>query len=336
MAGDPLRFGILSTARINTSLLTAAAAVEDVEFVAVASRDGERARAYAERHGIARAYGSYEELLEDPQLDAVYVPLPNDMHAAWTLRALEAGKHVLCEKPTTRTGAQAEALVEVAERSGLGLHEAFMYQHLPLMAELRRLVAAGAIGPLRTIVCRFGFTLPEPESDLRGSAEREGGALADIGCYCVHAIRSLAGEPERVFAEAVEGWGGVDMRCCATLRIGDVLATFDVALDVPRRNGLEVVGADGALRIEDPWHGSRPEIEVVRDLDADRITVAVADPYRLELEHVAASMADGFDAAAARDLVGQARTVEALRASMTANRPVTLTPQGRVRDANEI
>ena len=326
MAGDPLRLGILSTARINTSLLTAAAAVEGVAFVAVASRDGERARAYAARHGLEHAYGSYEQLLADPEVDAVYVSLPNDTHVAWTLRALEAGKHVLCEKPVTRSAAQAEEIAAVAKRAGLGVHEAFMYQHLPLMAEVRRLVAAGAIGPLRTIVCGFGFTLPEPESDHRASAERQGGALADIGCYCVHAIRSLAGEPERVSAEAVIGWGGVDLRCCATLRVGDVLATFDAALDVPRRNGIEVVGADGAIHVEDPWHASRSEIEIVRDLDRDLLPVPVADPYRLELEHVAASMARGYNSAAAEDLVGQARALEALYASIAENRPVALAP----------
>jgi predicted dehydrogenase len=321
----PLRWGVLSTARINTLLLTAAAAADDVDFVAVASRDAARARAYAERHGLERAYGSYEQLLADPDLDAVYISLPNDMHATWTQRALEAGKHVLCEKPATQSEAAARAIAAAAATAQRSVFEAFMYQHLPLMAEIRRLVAAGAIGPVQAVHCRFGFGLPTPETDHRASADREGGALADVGCYCVHAIRALAGEPERVFAEAVLGWDGVDKRCCGTMRSGDRLGTIDVSLESPTRNGLEVVGPDGAIRAEDPWHARDPKIVITRDLDADVMPVPVADPYRLELEHVAAQLRKhAFDLDAADELVRQARTMEALRSSIRTGKPVAV------------
>ena len=175
-----VRFGILSTARINEKVLAGARESELVEVAAVASRDQARAGEYAREHGIARAYGGYEELLADPELDAVYISLPNSLHVKWSIRALEAGKHVLCEKPLSRRPDDVERAFDVADRTGLLLTEAFMYRHNPQTARLQELVAGGAIGQLRFVRAAFSFTLSDP-ANIRLSSDLDGGALMDIG-----------------------------------------------------------------------------------------------------------------------------------------------------------
>ncbi len=165
-----LRVGLLSTAAINRSLLGGARVAEGVEVVAVASRDRERAEAYAAEHGLGRAHGSYEALLEDPEVDAVYVPLPNSLHVPWSIRALDAGKHVLCEKPLTRRPEEAEAAFDAAERDGRVLAEAFMWRHHAQARKLQELVAAEAVGPLRMIRTAFSFDIfatPDRAEDVR-------------------------------------------------------------------------------------------------------------------------------------------------------------------------
>ena len=193
-------WGILSTARINRLVLAGARTSDRVEVVAVASRDPVRAEAYAREQGIDRSYGSYEALLGDEDIDAVYISLPNSMHVEWSIRALEAGKHVLCEKPLTRRAAEAERAFDVAERQGRLLMEAFMYRHNPQTHRLTSLVDEGAIGRLQLVRAAFSFTA-QPATNIRLLAELDGGALMDVGCYCVSASRLLAGEPTRLHGE---------------------------------------------------------------------------------------------------------------------------------------
>ena len=176
-----------------------------------------RAEAYAAEHGIATAHGSYEALLADPGVDAVYVSLPNGMHHPWTMQALAAGKHVLCEKPYTRHPAEAEEAFDAAEAAGLVLAEAFMYRHHPQTTKVARLVADGAIGRLCAVKTTFTFPLHDL-SDVRALPELDGGALMDVGCYCISGIRLLAGEPEHVRGEQVTGTTGIDMAFHGTLR----------------------------------------------------------------------------------------------------------------------
>ncbi|MGH3022044.1 MAG: Gfo/Idh/MocA family protein, partial [Gaiellaceae bacterium] len=201
---ETLRIGILSTARINGRILPAARDSELVEVVAVASRDGARATAYAREHGIARAHQGYEALLADSEVDAVYVPLPNSLHVEWTRRALEAGKHVLCEKPLTDEPDDAEALFDLAESKGLVLAEAFMYRHNPQTKRVEELVRAGAIGRLQLVRTSFGFPV-EGAENIRLAADLDGGSLLDLGTYCVSGARLLAGEPESVLGRQVIG-----------------------------------------------------------------------------------------------------------------------------------
>jgi len=192
-----VRLGLLSTANINRLVLAGARASSEVEVVAVASRDGARAEEYARDHGIGRAHGSYEALLADPEVDAVYISLPNSLHVDWSVRALEAGKHVLCEKPFSRRPMDVDRAFGAAERAGRVLAEAFMYRHHPQTKRVSELVREGAIGELRAIRAAFSFPLADREN-VRMRPELDGGALMDVGCYCVSGSRLLGGEPERV------------------------------------------------------------------------------------------------------------------------------------------
>ena len=203
-----MRLGLLSTANINEALL--GGKPDGVEIAAVASRDASRAQAYAREHGIGRAHGSYEELLADDELDAVYIPLPNGMHHEWTLKAIDAGKHVLVEKPYSRHAAEAEEAWDAAGRAGVIVMEAFMWRHHPQAAAALALVEQGRIGRLREIRTTFSFPLFDHEN-VRMVADLDGGALMDVGCYCISGARLLGGEPERVFGEQVVGPTGVDV-----------------------------------------------------------------------------------------------------------------------------
>ncbi len=307
------RWGILSTANINEKLIDAARDSDEVEMVAVASRDPARAAAYARDHGLERAFGSYDELLGDPDLDAIYISLPNSMHVEWATRALEAGKHVLCEKPLSRRVAEVEALFDAADRSGRLCMEAFMWRHNPQTQRLAALVAGGAIGELRLVRSAFTFLLTDM-GDVRLSSDLDGGGLMDVGCYCVSAVRLLAGEPRVVTAQQVSAPNGVDQRFVATLSgDGDVLAAIDAALDLPDRSELEAIGSDGSIRVSDPWHCRAPGLDVRRGEREERIAIEPVDSYRLQLENFSAAIEGRGEPLLGRaDALGQARVIEAL------------------------
>jgi len=312
---ERLRVGILSTAKINNAILTGARASAGAEVVAVASRDRGRAEAYAAEKGIPRAHGSYEALLADEAVEVVYVPLPNSMHLPWSVKALEAGKHVLCEKPLSPRAADVEAAFDAAERAGRILMEGFMWRYHPATEKVVSLVRGGAIGNLRVVRSAFGFALDPAADNVRWSSELEGGAMMDVGCYCVSALRLLAGEPERVSAELVAGGDGVDARLAGVLRFGgDVLGTFDCAFDVPYRAGIEVVGSTGTIVSLDPWHGQSPVVRILRpETDPEEVAVEAANPYAGELDDLARAVREGSSPRLGRaDAVGQARTIEAL------------------------
>jgi len=310
-------WGILSTARINELVLAGARKSDRVEMVAVGSRDRARAEAYASEHGLERAYGSYQELVDDPAIDAVYISLPNDAHAEWSIRVLRAGKHVLCEKPLTRRAAEAEEAFDVAEQEGRLLMEAFMWRHHPQIRRLEQLIAEGAIGKLRLIRAVHSFTADDP-LDIRLLTELDGGSLMDVGCYCVHAARHLAGEPERVYGEAVWNDAGVDVRFAGTMVFpGEILCQISCGLDVLETHQLEVQGDSGILFLDDPWHGwTAPRIELRTDDGLEEIRFEPADPYQLELENLSDAILGGAEPLLGRaDAVGQARALELLFSS---------------------
>jgi predicted dehydrogenase len=324
MSGEPVKWGIVSTADINRKVIPGAKASPKVDLVGVASRTQERADAYAREWEIPRAYGSYEAMLDDPEIEAVYISLPNTLHVDWSMRALEAGKHVLCEKPLTRRPHEVEAAFAAADRAGRFLMEAFMWRHNPQTRKLVELVGDGAIGELRLVRSTFSYSLYDDEN-IRLKTEVEGGALMDVGCYDVSASRLLAGEPERVFGEAWYGPTGTDWVFTATMRFpNDVIATFDCGTALVNRDELEAIGSEGSLFLDDPWHCLRPGIELRRGGEVERIEIERQDSYRLELENLSDAIRGAGEPLLGReDALGQARALEALHASATTHMPVT-------------
>jgi len=320
-----LKWGVLSTARINRKFLAGLRKTDEAEVVAVASRDETAAHAYARQHDIPRGYGGYDALLHDPDVEAVYISLPNALHVEWSTRALEAGKHVLCEKPISRRAAEVRELFDLAQARGLLLMEGFMFRHHPQTERLLALVREGAIGRLRMIVSSFSFHAPDP-SNIRLQRGLDGGALMDVGCYCVSATRLLGGEPLRVQAEQSLGADGVDVTFAGTLRLREeVLAHFDAGLALAPRHGLEVVGEEGTLVLADPWHCTRPGIELRLADGTQRIEIELANPYALEAENFSRVIRGDAEPQLGRDdAVGQARAIEALYQAADQGRAVEL------------
>ena len=301
-----IRLGLLSTASINGAVLAVRAEDAPFEVVAVASRDAARAQAYAHEHGIAAAHGSYDELLEDPDVDAVYIALPNAHHHAWTMRALAAGKHVLCEKPYTRRPDEVDEAWDEAERRGLVLTEGLMWRHARQTTLIRELLPR--VGRLRTVHATFCGALMRPD-DVRWVRELGGGALLDLGCYCISAARLVAGaEPDRVQGEA-QLHGEVDGSFAGTLHFEDVTATFQCSLLAPLVNTIEVIGAEGVLRVPNAFVDP-PGVVL---LNGEEHRVDAGDHYRDELDDFCAAIRGEHPVLIDRDeMRGQARVLDAL------------------------
>ncbi len=311
----PVRWGLLSTALINEAILRGAAESDRAEVVAVASREAARAETYARVHDIPKAHGTYEALLDDVDVDAIYVSLPNSLHVEWSIRALEAGKHVLCEKPMSRRAPDLERAFDAADREGLVLSEGFMWRHNPQTKRLQALVADGAVGSLRIVRAQFSFPLEATRGadDTRFRADLDGGALMDLGSYCVSAIRLFLGESSRLCGEQVVGQTGVDVVFSGTLGYDEAVGHFDCSFVSPSRRELELVGEDGVLLVRDPFTIESPGIELRRGDDVERIEVDPANSYRLELDNVSGAITGDEELLLGReDAVGQASAIEAL------------------------
>ena len=321
----PVKWAIMSTANINRKVIPGAHASPKVELVAVASRDQARAEKYAKTWEIPRAYGSYEALLADPEIEAVYISLPNSMHCEWAIKALEAGKHVLCEKPLSRRPNEVEAAFDAAERTGRLLSEAFMYRHNPQTKRAKELVDEGAIGELRLVRSAFSYSLYD-DNNIRLRTALDGGALMDVGCYAVSGSRLFGGEPEKVYGEAWLGPSGTDWVFAGTLRFPDnVIALFDCGTAMTVRDELEAIGSEGSLFLDDPWHCVAPGIELRREGRVERIEIDRVDSYRLELENLSdAIRGEGQLLLGRDDAVAQARALAALHESATRGEAVSL------------
>lgn len=320
----PIRWGILGTGDINKKLLRGARQSAEVEVVAVASRDRERAAAFAREHEIPRSFGTYEAMLGDPDVDAVYISLPNALHHPWTMTALAAGKHVLCEKPYTRRPDEVGVAFDAAERAGLVLSEAFMWRHT---GQTQRLVdLLPQVGRLQTVRATFSFALEpaalESADNIRLRPELDGGSLMDVGCYCVSGARLLAGEePVAAFGTQDVGPSGVDIRFNGLLRFpSGVVAEFSTGFTTFHES-LEAIGTTGSLRLPDPWHNRTGLIYQ----DDDAIRVEPMNPYQLELENVGAAIRGEAEPLLGRDdALGQARAIAALYESAALGAEVAL------------
>jgi predicted dehydrogenase len=303
-----IRLGLLSTAGINAAMLGARGDGAPFTIEAVSSRDPARAEAYARELAIPRWHGSYDDLLADPQIDALYVALPCALHHEWTMRALRAGKHVLVEKPYTRRPEEVDEAWDLAEASGLVLQEAFMWRHSNQTRLLLELLPR--VGEVQTLHASFFGILPR-DDDVRFDPRLGGGVLLDIGCYCVSAARLVLGEPSSVHGEAAWGGTGVDLRFAGTLRFGDTVATFACGFTA-RDNRLEVVGADGVLVVPrlfvDP-----PGLVLV---NGEEHRVEPGNQYRAQLDRFCAAIRGDGPAIPRGEMLGQARTLDALFASV--------------------
>lgn len=295
MADATLRWGLLSTARINERLIPAIRATERAELVAVASRDLARAEAYAAERKIPRAYGSYEALLDDPEVDAVYISLPNSLHAEWTIRAAQAGKHVLCEKPLAVSVEQCDQVIAAAESSGRVIAEAVMYLYHPLLQQLREMVKEGAVGQVTLVRGAFSFFL-DRLNDVRWRPELAGGSLWDVGSYPVSFIRWVAGEPEEVFGWQVLTSSGVDATFAGLLRYDNgVLGVMDCGFRQQFRVQAEVTGTEGTLTLERPYlMNAESRIVWQQGLDQEQvITSPEINPYECEVRAFTRAVLDG-------------------------------------------
>jgi predicted dehydrogenase len=326
-ATSKLRFGILSTANIaRRKAIPGMRTADRVEVVAIASRASGQANRVAAELNIPRAHDSYEALLADPEVDAVYIPLPNHLHAEWTIAAARAGKHVLCEKPLALTSAEAQRMVDVCRTEGVRLMEAFMYRLHPSWVAVRELVADGRIGRLRAIDSWFSYFNDDP-ANIRNVAAFGGGALMDIGCYCVNLSRMLFGaEPTGVRASIRrDGPDGVDVLTSAILDFGDGIATFSCSTRAEDDQRVEVYGTTGRISVEIPFNipPDRPtRIHLVSGGDPpvapaiETFTFETADPYGVEAQRFAEAVLDGLPTPTPpEDAVANMRVIERILAA---------------------
>jgi predicted dehydrogenase len=319
-----LRWGLLSTARINRALLPPLRSSARNILTAVASRDLDRAKVYADERNIPRVFGSYEELLADPEVDVIYNPLPNSLHTEWTIKAAQAGKHVLCEKPLANTVEEVDAITAAAKKAGVVVMEAFMYRHHPQTLKVKELVDEGAIGKLQLIRGSFTFKMPDGhENDVRLNASLGGGSIWDVGCYPISYARLIAGtEPTEVFGWQITGENsGVDESFFGQMRFpNNVYTQFDCGFRTPQRTNMELVGDQGNITVKLPFTPKLNEEIIVTNGDEKRvITIPGEDLYLGEVENMADAILEG----------------KAIRMSLADSRNNVATIQALLRSAHE-
>jgi predicted dehydrogenase len=319
-----IRWGVISTARIGENrVIPAIQASNNGVVTAVASRSLEKAQAFAARTGIPTAYGSYEALLADPDIDAIYNPLPNSEHAAWSIAAAEAGKPMLCEKPLAKDAAEAQTMIDAFAARGLLFAEAFMYRFHPQHATARRIIAEGGIGAIQIMSASFTFAV-RSASDIRLQAELAGGALMDVGCYCVNAMRLIIGEePVNVAAVARFGASGVDEAIAGALMFpSGAVGHFDAGVRAHRLHTYEVRGTEGRIQLDAAFvpHGLTTIVRHWHGDDYVEHSHPPVDQYRLMVEDFADALLNQRPPAyPPSDAVANMRVLDQLIGSARAN-----------------
>jgi predicted dehydrogenase len=296
-------------------IIPAATRTEKVEVTAVATRGGKKSREVREVAPEAALFEDYDSLLKNADVEAVYVPLPNSIHVEWTLKAIEADKHVLCEKPFALRGEEATQAVEAAQRAGLTLMEGFMFRFHPQTLRLRELLSEGVVGGVRQVVAEFGHRLDDP-TDVRGIGSLGGGSLGDVGCYCLSALRlAFASEPRRASAFARFDEEGADRELAGVLEFDAGFGIVSSSISSARRERMDVVGEEGKLSLDAPFRPDKAggTIEISRAGERNAETFEAADPYRAELEEFADAIREGREPAVGpREILGNARAIGAL------------------------
>jgi xylose dehydrogenase (NAD/NADP) len=328
---EAIHWGVISSAQIGlNTVIPAIQASANGRVVAIGTPHPDKIREKAAGLGIRQVYTSYEAVLSDPEVQAIYNPLPNAMHAEWTIRAAEAGKHVLCEKPLALTAAEAERMILACRTAGVRLMEAFMYRFHPQHARARQWIEEGAIGPVRLVRSAFTFYLdPSQTANIRLSKELWGGSLMDVGCYCVNSSRWYFGaEPIAVSASAeIPRALGVDTTLVGILEFPTGRAQFVSSLEMAGQPQLEIVGERGRIEIPQafvPGTGDT-HIRLIRGGKAEETVIPGVDQYRLQVEEFADSILRGTPTPLPpEDAVANTRVIEALRFAAADGRRVTL------------
>ena len=297
MTHKVLNWGLLSTANINRALIPPLQVSKRNHLLAVGSRKQESADVYAKTKHIERAYGSYDDLLADPDIDVIYNPLPNHLHAEWTVKAVEAGKHVLCEKPLALTVEDVDAIKAAAHKHGRIVAEAFMYRHHPQTLKVVEMVKSSSLGTLKLIRGGFGFFLGR-ENDIRLDPTMGGGSIWDVGCYPISYARTIVGEaPLEVFGTQVTGPTGIDLTFTGQMKFAhNILAQIDCSFDTPLYWSMEIFGSEASLRIPSPFKpGFNEEIFLTRGDTTETIKVAGQELYLGEVEDMADAILEDKD-----------------------------------------
>ena len=327
MSIKTLNWGLLSTANINKALITPLRASKRNHLLAVASRSQASADAYAREWKIPRAHGSYEALLADPEIDVIYNPLPNHLHAKWAIKAVAAGKHVLCEKPLALTLDEVDAIADAAQKYGRVVAEAFMYRHHPQTLKVQELVQSGSLGTLKLLRGSFSFKLNR-EGDIRLDPTMGGGSIWDVGCYPISYMRTVVGaEPLEVFGWQVTGPTGIDDTFVGQLHFNeDVYAQFDSSFVIPLHAYMEFVGSDATLIIPQPFKpGENEKIFLVRDGKTEAVKVKGQELYLGEVEDMAdAILLGGTPRISLDDSRANVAVILALLESAQKNSPVKI------------
>lgn len=292
-----LRWGIMSTANIaERSVIPGIHESEKNEVIAVGSRDLQKAKSFGERLNIPKAYGSYEQLLEDDEIDAVYIPLPNHLHKEWTIRAAQAGKHVLCEKPIALNAEEAREMIHACEEADVILAEAFMYRHQKRYSEIKERIRQGEIGEIRGIHGVFTFNNAAAKENIRFKKDWGGGSIYDVGCYPISAARLiLEAEPVAVAAHAFfsPDHDDVDMMAAGVMEFpGDVALTFDCGMWAEGRNALEILGTEGRIVLNSAFVGDQ-SYQIIKNNEVETISDEQENPYKLQVDHFAEIVLDG-------------------------------------------
>ncbi|HXV42765.1 MAG TPA: Gfo/Idh/MocA family oxidoreductase [Anaerolineae bacterium] len=331
---DKIRWGLLSTANINDALIEPIRQAGRSELVAVASRSLDKAQAYAQEKGIPKAHGSYEELLADPNIDVIYNPLPNTLHCEWTVKAAEAGKHVLCEKPISPTLAELDQIEAAAKANRVTVFEAFMYLHHPQTLQVKEIIQSGQLGNVQLINSWFAYYLPPEDShNIRLNPNLAGGALWDVGVYpnSLAIVMAGAGAPVGIWASQIKGETGVDVSLIGQMKFANgVIAQISCGFRTPFREGVHIVGDKGIIQIIEPWkpglQGKESQFVFIgRDDARETLVVPAVNPYSAEVAAMEACILGGAEPVVplslSRDFL---RSVLALYESAETGRMVTL------------
>ncbi|WP_318615872.1 Gfo/Idh/MocA family oxidoreductase [Sporosarcina sp. YIM B06819] len=329
---NKVRWGVLSTANIaQTQVIPAIFRAENAEVVAIASR-GSKVHTVASALQIPKAYESYEQLLNDPDIDAVYIPLPNHLHKEWVLQGARQGKHILCEKPAALTAGEAAEMIQICSEHNVKFMEGFMYQFHPQHARVKEIIASGEIGDTKLIRSSHSFYLENRTDDIRMDKDMGGGSLYDVGCYSIEVIRHITeAEPIEVQAiAAIEPKSGIDISVYSHLKLDNGLtAIFDCSFDMTARNEYEIIGTKGTIKVPFAF---RPDVNggigsiLVQGNGMSREEKVSGDIYRLEVEHFSSAILNNTDPAiTGQSTINNMRVLEACYQSIQTGQPVKLT-----------